>query len=522
MRFRAWRGLSSTYRAAVEGHSPWAADVIAPEPLVVPDALAAPVLAAHASLFRAEGIAALAFIPLVTRGRLLGKFMLYYDEPHPFAQREVETARAIANHLASVISRFAAVSRLEETVRQNELFAGVLAHDLRNPLGAIMTAAQLMLARRERASAALEPDTRPLSRILSTGQRMSVMIDQLLDFTRARSGGGIGVTLHEVDLSALLQQAADELELAHPEWIIQREVHGDARGMWDSDRLLQVISNLVGNAGEHGRPGTPIVVRLDGTDAARVSLDAHNSGAIPRELLPHLFVPFRSTQHRRAGARGLGLGLFIIREIVQAHGGTIDVTSDDAAGTTFRIDLPRHPKLQPAAQQQSSTLRASRSDAAEVALEESAAASAVPLVAAGAGSRSAAPPVNGSSARNAVLIVDDDVDIREALAEILVQRGFAVTSAPNGAAAAHLLKGMAEPPSVILLDLMMPVMDGYEFLALRRSEPLLAAIPVIVITAAHGVDRARLGDTTPVIPKPIELSKLMSTLQQLGAVSRVS
>ena len=102
---------------------------------------------AYAALFSREGIGALAFFPLVSGGRLIGKFMVYYDRPHRFASHELEMAKAIANHLGSVITRFDAIAKLEETIRYNELFAGVLAHDLRNPLGAMMTAAQLVLMR---------------------------------------------------------------------------------------------------------------------------------------------------------------------------------------------------------------------------------------------------------------------------------------------------------------------------------------------------------------------------------------
>jgi PAS domain S-box-containing protein len=342
MRFRAWRNLSDGYRSAVEGHSPWTPDAAAPEPVLVPDAAGDPAMDAYAPLFQREGIGALAFIPLVSRGRLLGKFMVYYDEPHRFVTHELETAKAIANHLASVMTRFDVVAKLEETIRYNELFAGVLAHDLRNPLGAMMMAAQLLLMRREGENGKGDGESKPLSRILSSGQRMTTMIDQLLDFTRARSGGGIDVEPHDTNLSDLCTQAVGELELAHPEWKIHREVVGDQRGSWDADRLLQVLSNLVANAGHHGIPDAGIALKLDGGARDQVKIEIHNEGAIPEALLPHLFDAFRSTRHRRDQSRGLGLGLFIVREIVRAHGGTVEVSSSEAAGTKFSIVLPRH------------------------------------------------------------------------------------------------------------------------------------------------------------------------------------
>jgi signal transduction histidine kinase len=299
-----------------------------------------PALSSYVPLFQRERIGALAFIPLVTGGLLIGKFMVYYDSPHAFATPELETVRAIANHLASVIKRFETVAKLEETIRYNELFAGALAHDLRNPLGAIMTAAQLALMRREgeRASGG---ETKPLSRILSSSQRMTTMIDQLLDFTRARSGGGIDIEPHHASLADLCAQAVGELELTQPEWRIHCEVKGDPRGQWDSDRLLQVLSNLVANAGQHGLPQAGISVKVDGTAREQVRVQVHNEGAIPPALLPQLFDPFRGSRHRRDGSRGLGLGLFIVREIVNAHGGTVDVSSSEVGGTTFSLLLPR-------------------------------------------------------------------------------------------------------------------------------------------------------------------------------------
>jgi PAS domain S-box-containing protein len=340
MRFRAARQLSHEYQRAVEGHSPWPSDSLAPQPVLVPDVERAAELSALLPLLRREGIRSLAFIPLVTRGQLIGKFKLYYDQPHSYSPAELEISNAIASHLASVAARFAAIAKLEETVRYNELFAGVLAHDLRNPLGAMMMAAQVLLMRQESQG---DRSAKPLSRILSSGQRMTRMIDQLLDFTQARVGGGIQVQPREANLAELCNQAIAELELANPDWKVESEVLGSPDGSWDPDRLLQIVSNLVGNAGRHGELERPIRVTLDGRQPECVSLAVHNSGLIPAALLPGLFDPFRGTRHRRDQSQGLGLGLFIVDALVRAHGGKVEVRSAEGSGTTFTVTLPRRP-----------------------------------------------------------------------------------------------------------------------------------------------------------------------------------
>ncbi len=338
MRFRAWRRLSEKYRHAVEGHSPWPRDAVAPQPVLVGDVEADPSMKSFLTLFHDEGIGSLAFIPLVTRGHLIGKFMLYFREAHVYSEQEIELSSAIAHHLASVTARFEAFSKLEETIRYNDLFAGVLAHDLRNPLGAMMTAGQILLMRNEGAA---DLNAKPVSRILSSGQRMMTMIDQLLDVTRARAGGGIEVRPRNTDLGDLCSQAIDELELAFPRWTIQRKSTGALRGEWDPDRLLQVISNLVSNAGQHGRPQGVVAVNLDGREPDTVILRIQNGGAIPASVLPSLFDPFRGSRQPPDASRGLGLGLFIVKEIARAHGGSVDVSSSDPEGTTFTLRLPR-------------------------------------------------------------------------------------------------------------------------------------------------------------------------------------
>jgi PAS domain S-box-containing protein len=226
---------------------------------------------------------------------------------------------------------------LAQTVRYNEMFAGILAHDLRSPLGAISTAAQLVQMRRpddERIAS-------PVSRILTSSARMARMIDQLLDFTRIRLGGGLRLERNRVDLVEVLRAAVSETESASPGWRARVETLGDGWGSWDADRMAQALSNLAGNAAQHGAPDAPATVRLDGREAGRVTLTFENRGAIPRALLPNLFDPFHAAQRLRSNGKGLGLGLFIAREIVSAHGGGVDVTSGEVTGTRFTVVLPR-------------------------------------------------------------------------------------------------------------------------------------------------------------------------------------
>jgi two-component system response regulator CpxR len=118
-----------------------------------------------------------------------------------------------------------------------------------------------------------------------------------------------------------------------------------------------------------------------------------------------------------------------------------------------------------------------------------------------------------------VLIVDDDLDIREVLAETLETRGFEVVTAANGLEAIELVQSMTIAPSTILLDLMMPVMDGYTFLEQRQQSPTLASIPVAVVTAGHGIDKSRLANS-PIVPKPIDVPKLLCVLRDLSASTR--
>jgi signal transduction histidine kinase len=338
MRFRAWRGLSSEYRRAVEGQSPWKRDTRDPQPVLIRDVQSDPAMAPFAPLFRRERIGGLGFIPLVFGGRLMGKFMVYYQEPRDLTPHELEMARAIANHVAAAVARFESLAELQDTVHFNEMFTGILGHDLRNPLAAIITSARLAMTRDPS-----ERLRRPLARILSSGDRMTRMIDQLLDFTRVRLGGGIPLAPVEIDLAALVRQVMDELDESNPECTLRLSCGGDTFGRWDPDRLSQVFSNLVANAVRHGEPEHGVEVAVDGRAEKNVRVTVHNRGTIPARRLPKLFEPLAGASRRPEKSQGLGLGLFITRELVRVHGGSIDVRSDEPEGTTFTVTLPREP-----------------------------------------------------------------------------------------------------------------------------------------------------------------------------------
>jgi two-component system, sensor histidine kinase and response regulator len=228
-------------------------------------------------------------------------------------------------------------ARYAENERMRELFLGVLGHDLRNPLNAIMVATDFL----RRHEALPEAHQRIAETADRAATRMLRMIEDILDLTRIKLGGGMPITFRPSDLGELSRAATEELGIAHPTRRLQIQVQGDVRGNWDADRLTQVVSNLVGNAIEHST-ADPISVTV--ADAgARVTLEVHGQGEpIPTESLARLFEPF---QRSDSNIGGLGLGLYIVREIARAHQGTVEVDSTARGGTSFIVTLPRDPGM---------------------------------------------------------------------------------------------------------------------------------------------------------------------------------
>jgi len=236
--------------------------------------------------------------------------------------------------------REARIAEMERAVRFGEMLVGVVGHDLRNPLSAI-TAAAGLLERRADSDTVMKP----VRRIGASAHRMERMIAQLLDFTRIRLGGGLPLERTRVDLAEVSRSIIDELEPVYRSRIVLQS-NGDVTGVWDRDRLSQLLSNLTANACQHGTPGLPVDIVLDGSPSDIVRLEIRNGGVIPPDLLPVVFEPLRHRGNggkKRGGGSGLGLGLYITQEIAHAHGGTIQVESTKTAGTHFIVELPRAP-----------------------------------------------------------------------------------------------------------------------------------------------------------------------------------
>jgi PAS domain S-box-containing protein len=227
---------------------------------------------------------------------------------------------------------------LAEALAFRERLIGMLSHDLRNPLGAVLGLAQLLQLRDELSDRSRED----LRFIQQAAERMNEMISTLLEFTELRFRGQPPLSIDAVELDEPVRQIVEELRVAHPGRAIEIEARGDLRGRWDRGRIAQVVSNLVANAITHGARESPVQLALTGADDSVTLVVTNRGPTIPTEHVERLFEPFwqAPVATGMSRKRGLGLGLYIVREIVLAHAGTIEVRSRDEI-TTFTVRLPR-------------------------------------------------------------------------------------------------------------------------------------------------------------------------------------
>ena len=227
----------------------------------------------------------------------------------------------------------------EQVNHSRDIFLAILGHDLRAPLQAVSMSTEILMRKTN-----LEGDALTCALHIKRGTRhMAVMIGDLLELVRSRLGKSLPIEPAPMDLADTAREAIAQACAAQPQCDLTLSVEGDTQGVWDGRRLDQMLQNLIGNALQHGSNNSAVKLTLRG-EADSVRLTVHNDGApIPPEALPTIFDPLvRSADESLNGpTTSLGLGLFIVKEVVKAHQGTIDVSSNEADGTMFTVVLPR-------------------------------------------------------------------------------------------------------------------------------------------------------------------------------------
>jgi signal transduction histidine kinase len=237
------------------------------------------------------------------------------------------------------------IARYEFMVKQSQnMFLAILGHDLRNPLGTVVTGSSFLMQAND-----IPPKyVLVATRMFNSAKRMSKLINDLIDFTRTHLGPGIPIRVKEGSLVAICDEVVNELRTFHPEQLIELHAPPQLDAIFDESRIAQVLSNLIGNAIQYGSADVPVTVRVTSSDGD-VAIAVNNRGkVIPPDRLASIFDPMvriaASVNNDYTERTSLGIGLFISREIVHAHGGRVSLASTEADGTTFTMTMPRLPK----------------------------------------------------------------------------------------------------------------------------------------------------------------------------------
>lgn len=412
-------------------------------------------------------------VPLEGRGAVLGAVVLFTRAGRP--QPAITTVRDVVARAGLALDNARLYHNAQRAVRMRDDLLAVVSHDLRSPLTALLMGAATLLRtwpKEERRTVG----RRQIEAMERSAERMDRLLNDLLKLSCIESGRltvertiqPVVPLIHDAVEGhiPLAQQKSQRIEIG--------AVPDDCEVLCDRERILQVFSNLVGNAIKFTPEGGVIELSAaaQGDD---VCFAVSDSGpGIPKYELPYVFE--RYWQAKSTAKLGTGLGLAIAKGIVEAHGGKIWVESKLEAGSTFFFTLP-------------------------MAQE--------PLA--------PAPPMVGSS-HHLVLVVDDDADTRAVMRHVLEKSGYEVETAANGLEALDFLRTRARP-RLILLDVAMPLMDGWQFIAEQRRSPDLGDVPVVLITGERDApQRAKALRLAACLTKPIELDVLLEVMNKYVAV----
>lgn len=348
LRFKASRGLSERYRAQVEGHTPWSPDTQNPAPIAIRDVAATTDLEAPLKAnILAEGIKGMAFFPLTFGRQLLGKFMLYFDQPRELTPEELELAQTIGGNVGFAIAK----ARDEQSVREaksvaeraseaKSQFLGIMSHELRTPLNAVLGYGDLLLL--ETRGPLTDGQREQVERIKASAHHQLGLVEELLTYTRLEAGRE-EARLVETDARRIVTDVA---ELIRPQ--------AEGKGLklridlpeapisiiTDPAKLRQIALNLAGNAAKYTDSGEIAIRAQCGDEHFELSVEDTGVGISP-EKLEYIFEPFAQVdQTRTRVAGGTGLGLAIARRFGDLLGGTISVQSRVGLGSTFTLTIP--------------------------------------------------------------------------------------------------------------------------------------------------------------------------------------
>lgn len=410
---------------------------------------------------RALRTGAFACVPVTAGKHPIGVVTFGFAAPRGFDAELRTFIETLVNHIARAIERADLFEKVERAVQAREEILGIVAHDLRTPLAVIsMTAAEML------DSAFIDDRRRrDAERILRNTRRMEHLIRDLLDFSQIEAAR-LAVEQAPHRLEDVLRQAVETAQATASTRTLELDMPADAASanlLCDRERTLQILGNLLGNALKFTPVGGGIRVRAELREhEAVISVEDTGCGIAANEI-PNLFERYWQS-NRRPGThqgKGVGLGLFIAKALVEAQGGRIWVQSELGQGSSFSFSLPT--------------------------ADEGA----------------------DGPARSTIVVVDDDASFRREMCEILESQGYRVEAMRHGQEALDYLSSHP-PPGLIVLDLMMPVMDGWDLFAHLKTHPVLASVPTVIVSC---VDRSRvepaLLDANGYLEKPIRMSQLL-------------
>lgn len=405
---------------------------------------------------------------------------------------------------------------LRVAVRMREDFLAVVAHDLRSPLAAIVMSAELLERHDDRhahargAERESKAPSHEIARIRRAAGRMDRLVGDLLDLSSMEAGRlAMEPTLENVEniIVAALEIASPQA--ARKSISLSGHVDSSALTAWcDRERVIQALLNLITNAVKFTATGSVSVRAKRCVD--EVHFVVHDTGrGLSRTQIEHIFDPYwQASPH---GRDGTGLGLSIVKGIVQLHGGRVWAESRPGRGSSFSFTLPRHG---PGSADANAIARAALlgSSSEGLAISDGALEITAPLprpspLDLGVGGDPA------QSCRPLVVLIDDEGAVRESVTDALDAEGYEVVAFPNGRAALDFLEHSDVAPAVILLDLVMPVMDGWEFLRQQSRTPRLSTVPVVLVSAQadrHRTESEAAGHHRLAghIQKPVRLANL--------------